>query len=416
MKKTFIYSVIFSLISAPAVADDIELFTGDSSSAASNVVFLFDTSGSMGYAGEYVSEEYDPDTVYDNDLYGFESDKYYMYRLPIFEDFDSFLADDHDNIRQNVISESQIACSDILDSVSTTGEAGGAFAYWRNGQGWYAPLLSSSSNNVTFNDGDSSALVECKDGGSEGYEYGGTSYRNLSSSSSFPYTQNRLLGTWSWGLKAYDRVWSGNYLNYYAIYGSDAAYEVSRMEVLRRAAKEVIQSLPANVNIALMRFDHTSSYKGGYVVVEMKPGKDNYEEFAAALDAFVPTGGTPITEALHESYLYTSEQNMEYGVGKSTPDSYTGNQYHIPELSACSITTKVVLFSDGKPEADTDSNEYVSKLVDGLVTDPLGTLVFDCNSLTPASAMPSSFSVKAGSSVEKPPMVSTITPSSEYMW
>ena len=395
MKKRISFSLLSCLLPGltitPAFADDTELFTG-SSSAASNVIFLFDTSGSMGFAGEYVSEPYDPDTIYESD-YNFNTDSFYVYRFGerlIGED-ETFDLDDDQAARMlnNEVLDSQIRCTEAMETASgASGQYVGQMAYWGSDKNWSAPDRSSGelpglllSNDFETEPGNASAMLECNN---PPYDYQGSSYNYLQQPNrfDFPYTEQsgRSDNVFNRG-GGFTHMYSGNYLNYYAVYGEDQSYEVSRMEVLRRAAKEVIQSLPDNVNISLMRFDHTTSYRGGYVVVEMKPGKDNYEEFATALDNFIPTGGTPITEALHESYLYTSEQNLHYGTGKSTQNSYSGNQYLMPELSACSTTTKVVLFSDGKPEADTDSNLYVSELVGGLVTDPLGTLIFDCNSI-----------------------------------
>ena len=395
MKKRIASCLLSGLIAGSATttvyADDTELFTG-SSSAASNVIFLFDTSGSMGNPGEYVSEPYDPDTVYESD-YNFNSNSFYVYRFGerLFGGDEEFDLDDDQATRMlnNEVLSSQINCSEAMETASgASGQYVGQMAYWGSNKNWSAPDRSSGelpgllfSNDFVTEPDNASAMLECNN---PPYSYQGNSYNYLQEPNwyDFPYTdRSRRSDNVFNGGGGFTHMFSGNYLNYYAVYGDDESYAVSRMEVLRRAAKEVIQSLPENVNISLMRFDHTTAYRGGYVVVEMKPGRDNYEEFATALDNFVPTGGTPITEALHESYLYTSEQSLYYGSGKSTPDSYSGTQYQIPELSACSTTTKVVLFSDGKPEADTDSNEYVSELVNGLVTDPLGTLIFDCNSI-----------------------------------
>ena len=62
-------------------------------------------------------------------------------------------------------------------------------------------------------------------------------------------------------------------------------------------AKEVIQSLPENVSVALMRFNYE---EGGYVKVAMKPGRDNYEEFANALDSFKSPSTTDNKSQLHD--------------------------------------------------------------------------------------------------------------------
>ncbi len=386
MKRNLIYSVIFSLLSLSAVADDTELFTGDNSSAASNVIFIFDTSGSMG-TEDGIINVYDPDTVYDNSAYGFQSDKYYLYRPSSTSNFEQYLADNYSNIVRNEVSASQINCSTALNSASTTGEyGGGEMAYWRNGQGWFAPYSSGASNDVTFNSSDSTGLVECRQGT---YSYGGNSYDDLSSGTSSPYTNSwRPVNQW-WFCplfcRSYTYLWSGNYLNYVSVYGDSGGEVVTRMDILRAAAKDTIQSLPDNVNVSIMRFN---LWDGGRVVVAMKPGKANYDEFESALDALAPEDNTTITETMHESMLYATEQAPLYGTttygSGSVSDSKTadGSSYLMPELSACSISTKVVLFSDGEPWEDAASNEYVADLIGDLTTDPTGTLLFDCNSLT----------------------------------
>ena len=393
MKKRISFSLLSGLIAGIAAtniyADDTELFTG-SSSAASNVVFLFDTSGSMNDPGGFVSEPYDANTVYESD-YNFNSDSFYVYRFgerpwPL-EDEEFDLDDDQaSRMLNNEVVTSQIRCTEAMETASgASGQYIGQMAYWGSDKNWSAPdnyageLPGLLGGDFETEPSNASAMLECNN---PPYSYQGNSYNYLRYPlrSDFPYTNSSIRSDSVFDDGGgFTHMFSGNYLNYYAVYGSDEAYELTRMEVLRRAAKEVIQSLPENVSVALMRFNLE---EGGYVKVAMKPGRDNYEEFASALDSFEPTDWTPITEAMYESMLYLSEQPRQYG-NNSVSDSLNGNTYTLPELSACNTTTKVVLFSDGLPAHDTSSNDDVVTLLGGVLSDPLGKVVFDCNAILP---------------------------------
>ena len=372
MNKALVFSTIVSLFSAAAVADDTELFTGTDFSASTSVVFLFDTSGSMEYKVDGTNTVYDPDTVYENTRYGFEADKYYLYRKPLseeifYEDFDEFLDAEYEIIRHNEVSASQVKCSSALNAASASGEyAGGEMAYWRNGQGWYAPFFLGENNAVNFDSSDTSAIVECDN---SSYTYQGNTYDFLRDSTSTPYTNTRL-NRWRFctlGIcRKYTYLWSGNYLNYVSLYDEIQGRELTRLETLREAAKDTIKSLPDNVNLALMRFDGND---GGYVAVAMKPARENYTEFATALNAYEAGGNTPITESMHESLLYLTEQNLKYG-SRSIAESRSGNTYVMPEDSACLVKTKVILFSDGLPTQDSGSNVDIAGMISGLLPAP----------------------------------------------
>ena len=357
---------ILSFFSHPLLADDTEIFTGGSTSAASNVIFLFDTSGSMGTL-EDTGPAYDIDTLYDDTAYGFIADHYYIYRPDNGGSID--LTTEASSILQNEVLESQINCSDALDSLAVNGEYAGKMAYWAYGDGWSAPKETWENNDSPIDTSDTSAIVECN---LDPHEYQGDTYKYLSSSRWFPFTDRKKSGTSKVfsGNRGFTRIWSGNYLNYVAQYGTSG--QKSRIEILRDAAIDTIQSLPENVNLALMRFD--GSY-GGYVTVAMKSGKQNKDEFITALNNFTADGSTPITESMHEARLYLTEQHLYWG-NKSVSDSRSGDIYQIPELSACNTTTKLILFSDGEPTNDKGSDSYIEGLVNGL------TFPADVSSLT----------------------------------
>ena len=366
--KTLPAAVLFS--SSAALADDTEIFTGGSTSAASNVIFLFDTSGSMG-TQEDTGPAYDISTVYDDSAYGFVADHYYLYRPGNGGSID--LATEASSILQNEVLESQINCDDALQSLASNGEYAGKMAYWAYGDGWSAPDDVTENNDSPIDTSDSSAIVECN---LNPHTYNGSTYKYLSKSRWFPFTNNKKQGTSSVfkGNGGFTRIWSGNYLNYVAQYGSSG--QKSRIEILREAAIDTIESLPENVNLALMRFDGSN---GGYVSVAMKSGKQNKDEFIAALNAFTADGSTPITESMHEARLLLTQQHLVYG-HQSVSDSRVGDIYQIPDLEACNTTTKLILFSDGEPTNDKASDNYIENLVDD-ITFPAGvsSLMNNCS-------------------------------------
>lgn len=352
MKYFMLLGILLTTLTSNTYADDTEIFTGANSSAASNVVFLFDTSGSMGDPETVTRPPYDNSITYDNAMYGFNTDSLYLFRQRQNwwgSFYSTELVDDAEIISNNEVALDQITCSSVLTSIESSGEYAGKLSYSsNNGQDWDAPRYFDENNDFNLDPNNTNAQVKCSGTGRYEREY-------------------------------FNRIYSGNYLNYLSVEGEEESQTLTRLEILVAAAKDTLISLPDNVNVSLMRFnktpnvDNVQNEQGGRVLVEMKPAKSNINEFITALDSLNADGGTPISESLYEAGLYMRNETPEYsGVSnsynniESVSASMLSGQYFIPTLTSCSTTQKIILFSDGLPTTDLDAHQ---KIVDQINND-----------------------------------------------
>lgn len=360
MKYFMLIAAMLTALVSQVHADDTEIFTGGNNTAASNVVFLFDTSGSMDEDVIIERPPYNNSEIYDNSEYGFDSNRYYTFRQRsnngVFQNID--LAIDNNVLLNNELSASQIVCSSALNSANSTGEYAGSLSYSDSsgwfGRIWEAPSSYAQNNNFNITPNNNNGQLRC----------------------------GNASGFFSWN-DYFSRLYSGNYLNYLATQGGTETSTMTRLEVLVAAAKDTIKSLPDNVNISLMRFNE-KSYQGGRVVVSMRPGKANYNTFEIALDDLDHDGATPLTESFYEAGLYMRSELAKYGkpgnsnngsnnsahnlLETSVADSLNGDRYNMPVLSACDTTQKIILFTDGEPNYDTDADSLIKDLANNIIT------------------------------------------------
>ena len=354
MKYFMLIAAILTALVSQVHADDTEIFTGGNNSAASNVIFVIDTSGSMDAQVQVSPVPYKNTEVYDS-IYGFDADKYYVFRPP---NTGLNVQAHADILLKNELNADQIICNSALNSANSSGEYAGKLSYsdsfaWYGGRIWDAPGSFGENNDFAITPTNNNGVLDC----------GAANF---------------------WGTKYFSRLYSGNYLNYLSMDGTDEApVFMERLQIVVAAAKDTIQSLPDNVNISLMRFNE-KSYQGGRVLVSMRPGKANYNTFATALDELDHDGGTPLTEAFYEAGLYMRSELAKYGkpgntnngvnnsahnlLETSVADSLIGDRYNMPVLSACDTTQKIILFTDGDPQSDNDANSLISDLANSIIS------------------------------------------------
>ncbi|MEQ3693565.1 MAG: PilC/PilY family type IV pilus protein [Thalassolituus sp.] len=359
MKYFMLIAAILTALVFQVHADDTEIFTGGNNTAASNVIFVIDTSGSMDELVQVSPVPYKNTEVYDS-IYGFDANKYYVFRPPN----TGLNIHTHANILlKNELNADQIICDSATNSANSSGEYAGKLSYSDRFGGfifkfriWEAPSSFAENNDFDITPTNNNGQLRCGDAGL--------------------FKSNQYFA----------RLYSGNYLNYLSMDGADEApVFMERLEIVVAAAKDTIQSLPDNVNISLMRFNEETS-QGGRVLVSMRPGKANYSTFATALDALDHEGGTPLTESFYEAGLYMQSKEAKYGSPNnmnttysnknkgtneneiSVADSLIGDVYNMPVLSACDTTQKIVLFTDGDPQSDDDANSLISPLANSIIT------------------------------------------------
>jgi type IV pilus assembly protein PilY1 len=362
MKYLMLIAALLTALVSQVHADDTEIFTGGNNSAASNVIFLIDTSGSMDKLVQVSPPPYKNTEIYDS-KYGFIADKYYAFRPPN----GGLNIDNHFQVLlNNQLNADQIICNSALNSANSSGEYADKLSYsgelktgWLGGQyrTWEGPKDYGQNNNFDITPTSNDGQLRC---GAAGSFFKADQY--------------------------FARLYNGNYLNYLSMNetNEDPVF-MERLEIVVAAAKDTIKSLPDNVNVSLMRFNEESN-QGGRVIVSMRPAKANYELFEAALDKLDHDGATPLTESFYEAGLYMLSKEAKYGSPEnnntknkngnystnddevSVLDSLNGNYYDMPVLSACATTQKIILFTDGQPTSDNDANSLIENDVNNLIS------------------------------------------------
>lgn len=371
-------TILLALLSTYAIADDTEIFTGGGTGGNTNLMFLIDTSGSMtawadGEDLKYDNDgniisgadpidrpPYDPSFIYDNDVYGFDPDAYYVYDLPGNNSWNISELENWqlDELKDHQISIDALNCSlasNINSALNNYGTVTGTFAFFAPGQGW-------GTGNTNTNSG---TILQCQESEGE-YSYESSLYQNMVNGRgydelNFPYTnadtvdqeqcteETVFIGTkwyhifdddywvvqevcetsqvnitYNWTNDAYNAIFSGNYLNYLVTPLDEVEInKLMRIQVVQQAAKEVLASTAlTNLNIGIMRF--SSNGDGGMVLQPTLPLSENLTETNTILDNLTASNGTPIEESLYEAYLYMSGQTVDHGASSKSKD-YVAN-------------------------------------------------------------------------------------------
>ena len=347
----------------PAVADDIEIYTGSISSssafsASANVLFIVDTSGSMDATVTQATGVYDPAVIYPG---CFDTNTHYTdINLGGSAGVNGYCtgASGYDIGSRPKFSASVFVCQTGNNAIATEGFYTGRVGQWRQrnkGGGGYR-WRGISNRASKFND-----KVECEaDGGIHG-EGGAALYAANNGGTGFSTSAGSEI---NWSKRSSETVHHGNYLNFLV---SNPPVSKTRLQVMRDALTDLVNTT-SGINIGLMRFDDDAN--GGMVVTPMGPIDTTRAAFINELNQMWHEGATPLSETLYEAALYYQGKQVDYGNGSeaglpdplpdvpmpSHPDSRHpsgGPNYKSPITSECQ-KNYIVLLSDGEPVSDTD--------------------------------------------------------------
>jgi len=143
--------------------------------------------------------------------------------------------------------------------------------------------------------------------------------------------------------------------------------EDSRLDIVKRIAIETINETE-NINIALMSFN-SSNNQGATLDLALAPIANAKSDFTNTMNNYSANGGTPLTESLDEALRYLRGDDVKYGSsGVASAMNSARSKYKKPIKNQCQ-KNHVILFSDGDPSVDEDSNsDILSKLA--RVSDP----------------------------------------------
>ncbi|HEU4619678.1 MAG TPA: PilC/PilY family type IV pilus protein [Gammaproteobacteria bacterium] len=344
--------VVWALLAGtPALADDTELFVYDSSVLAvkPNVLFIFDTSGSMQTIVDSQAN-YNPSTTYAGTC---DSTKLYW------RSFTWWSTDPPSCDTTQSFDRSVFKCRAALDAfqtnagrwsdnfaqfnVTTRTKKGNTTttAVWSNLNGSVDPqyVECASDSGVNGNDGDSSAT---------------TRKWAQDDDASNPWS-DRSRDVISWRNMSMATVYDANYLNWY--YGPTGPE--SRSQIMKDVATSLVGSIN-NVNLGLMRYN--SNGEGGHLVHAVEDVSTSRDSLIAAINALPADSNTPLSETLYEAARYWMSRSPDYGAGFNIGTDADGN-YVSPAQHACQ-KNYIVYLTDGEPTDDNERDTQIKSLVD----------------------------------------------------
>ncbi len=363
------------LLTMPAVADDIEIYTGSGtadSSTQANVMFILDTSGSMDTNVD-TRDPYNPATDYSGGSGCYLSD--HVYAMNFGYSFSSTNSSGQTNAEVlcgfssgsfeyyvDRVKRSKVVC-DAAASLDTTGYYTGRVSQYRSGS-WRDSIATK----------DVDKPIECEaDSGNHGETTGDARVWAANSAG----WSNDSADSINWNTVGTSITLStGNYLNY--MINAPITSTSTRIDIMKDVVGELVNST-SGINISLMRFSSDSD--GGMVVVPMgdvdeEDGagvKVNKVAFADELNRMTADGGTPLSEAYYEGVMYFQGQSVDYGMNStervsgsnvsypSVAGSRTGNTYKSPIVNECQKNYILVL-TDGEPTSDTLNSTRRAKI------------------------------------------------------
>jgi type IV pilus assembly protein PilY1 len=359
IRKTtgIVLGMTLALVSgAPAIADDTELLLAApvaSSEFYPNVIFILDTSGSMGSRQE---SSLPFDYTEDYSAYGdCSSDNLYWSTdgtTPVC-----------DTDQVNFIAKSSFHCDDATLPLEGAGRYTGILVQRRTGASggavsWQAIESSNSTDDV-----------ECQnDSGVHGDNDVDTTTKTYASSqgggNAWTSNANQEVAWGSSGANVTYTVYDGNYLNYQNDPTTD---RITRLQIMQDVTKTVLNSTN-NMNVGLMQFNNN---EGGTVIRAPSDLNTNRAAILADIDNLRANGFTPLSETLFENALFWMGLSANYGESGTTDDAALVSPdpmvYAQPALQTCAKNFNI-LITDGAPTEDTGTPDLLGQLPDYATT------------------------------------------------
>lgn len=351
------------LLTMPAVADDIEIYTSAGTTTPStqaNVLFVLDTSGSM-IADVPTRAPYDVTKDYSGGAGCYLNDHVYSiipgYSLTFSsnggktnaEILCGFSTADFQNY-VNKVKRDKVECA-AAASFGVSGFYTGRVSQYRNGN-WRNDISPTDENDS----------VECEaDSGVHGENTGDAA---VWAKNGQKWSANSA-GSIDWGTVGVSTtLLTGRYLNY--IINEPIVSSQTRMQVMQDVMEDLVNST-SGINIGLMRFSRNGN--GGMVVMpvgdidkDVAGVKVNRKLFIDEVNNMTPKGNTPLSESFYEAAMYYQGKAVDYGLN-STDESGShpsvssstiggaGVTYKTPIINECQ-KNYVLLLTDGDPVGD----------------------------------------------------------------
>jgi len=367
--KPVVLGIAYSACLAPAAyAEDIEIYTSlDATSAVNpNILFLIDTSGSMGTTSK-VKQPYDYTKTYTGSC---SSTGIYFVTdgdLPVCPG------------STNYFDEASNKCDHSVTGYKWSGyDTTGTYVYGKaitppqDGSlltiGTYSDQLAqfdTSSNkwrelSVTKSS-DRSLSVECvSDGGLHG-QTNNSNQKFIENTTGWTSTTPTDPAVphpvWSNGAGNV-QLFHGNYVNYM---NDTTVPQVSRSRIEQvKSAVEIMVRGNTQVDIGLQVFDSKNSEGGAVLYPILDVGADR-NNFFSQLKNLKAGGATPLSETYYEALLYFGGKKVDYGSKASPPvvgsatETVKGTKYYSSPISSTCDKNYIVVLTDGQPVSDSIS-------------------------------------------------------------
>ncbi|MAF83784.1 MAG: PilC/PilY family type IV pilus protein [Gammaproteobacteria bacterium] len=356
-RKHIHWIVICSIITlgsaSTGYADDTELFLPDPNAvntgggagainADPNVLFILDTSGSMG-ADVQTQAPWDPAVTWDGN---YRTDAIYW----------SQFGGEPQSDTNKWFYKSANHCARSLNAPNTnlydTGAYQDNFLFWKATKSRWKKLNKKHD-----------WYLECEgDAGTHGQGANGgvvdPSKLFASNGANGPWSNTPSI-TWNRQYTLFD----GNYLNWKNSSGTSIG---TRMKIVKDVTKNLLDNL-SGINVGLMRFNTT---EGGPVIHELAPIDTARASIKAAVDTLNDSGWTPLSETLYEAGQYYAGRAVDYGDVDSNQLSVANSRidadidsadYDTPINFSCQ-KNYIVMLTDGEPTQDTGADNKISNL------------------------------------------------------
>ncbi len=331
-------------VSAPAVADDTELLLVDPAASAStppNILFILDTSGSM---GDPVSTTQPYDSTNRNYPGSCQEDRYYWTTL----DVEPSCAG---GTNTQWIDDSAFVCNDAMLRMSGIGAYTGVLVQYSSSGG-------GSDRWQQLASGNNSDEVECQNDAGVHGDGISNEYPNSAAGASQWTDDPDLALTWGSGDAAQTyTIYDGNYLNWKE---NPVTVNMAKMDILKAVTRNLLNAIE-DVNVGIMRFNDS---EGGRVIHDISDLNTDRAAIIAEIQGLVADGRTPLAESLYEAALYWRGMGANYGnfsvnSGVQSPadidtTAFVGGvpgTYEQPAIPVCTRNFNVLL-TDGMPVND----------------------------------------------------------------
>ncbi|MCH9672368.1 MAG: hypothetical protein K0U93_13050 [Gammaproteobacteria bacterium] len=365
-RRILLYSVLIGLVAGRSAADDTEVFSPSLPPAQQallkpNVLFIMDTSGSMGATVPSTPPPYDPAVTYAGSCLAsriYWSTNQYVPTCTTSQYFEA--------------SKNRCAASTAQLATGGAGFYQDRFARFQYGSKssknkWQRLGTSSSTRNPPH--------VECRnDNGVHGLD-ATSSDKYIQKGNSSPWKSSSS-GALNWNKTGrFYTVYSANYVNWFR---ANVTANPTRIQVAKTALSQIIAANSQNIFAGLMRFDTKTvsapqATRGGPVIFPVSDISSAAAEaaFQSAVSGLSASSWTPLSETMYEAMLYYRGETPYFGTNppfdnniQSVPGSLQGSKYKSPIAHECQ-KNYIVYLTDGEPTYDSDANAKIAPYLAG---------------------------------------------------